>query len=189
MKILKNILTFSLSTCMIVGIICIIICIVFPYIPAFIYIIVLNDDGKIDNIEKISDTVIENQEILEDIACLMLEQSDELDVYVHVEEKETSCLQDSEIIDEELLEQENIYRQLEDLYVKNICIYKNKDVNIVIFTTYSSGIVGSSYIKGFFYLPQEMSESIFDCGYFRPYYIDSYGNIVNDWYYFEMSYG
>lgn len=190
MKILKNILNiliFSLFTCMITGII---ICIICPYIPAFIYVIVLNDDGKLDNIEKISDTVIENQEILEDIACLMLEQGDELAVYVHVDKKETSCLQGSEIIDDELLEQENIYGQLEELYVKDMSIHKNNDANIVVFITYSSGIVSSSYYKGFFYLPQEISESILECNYYFPYHnqIDSYGNIVNDWYYFEMSY-
>lgn len=187
MKILKGILIFLLFTCMIAGI----ICIVFPYIPAFIYVIVLNDDGKLDNIEKISNVVIENQEILEDIACLMLEQGDELDVYVHVNEKEASCLQGLEIIDEELLEQENIYGQLEELYVKDMRIHKNNDVNIVVFITYSSGIVSSSYYKGFFYLPQEMSESILENNHYLPYHnhIDSFGNIVNDWYYFEMSYG
>lgn len=188
MKILKSILIFLLFMCIIVGGICI-IC---PYIPAFIYVIVLNnDDGKLDNIEKISNMVIENQEKLEDIACLMLEQGDELDVHVDVDEKETSCFQDSKIIDEELSEQENIYRLLEELYVKDMSIYKNNDVNIVVFITYSSGTVCSSYYKGFFYLPQEISESILECNYYFPYHnqIDSYGNIVNDWYYFEMSYG
>ncbi len=29
----------------------------------------------------------------------------------------------------------------------------------------------------------------FEYNYFLPYHIDSYGNIVNDWYYFEMSCG
>lgn len=119
----------------------------------------------------------------------MLEQGDELEAYVHVEKKEISCLQGSEIIDEGLLERENIYQQLEDLYVKDMCIYKNQDVNMVIFETYSFGIVSSSYYKGFFYLSQEMSEDIFEYDYFLPYHIGSYGNIVNDWYYFEMSYG
>lgn len=121
----------------------------------------------------------------------MLGQGDELDVYVHVDEKETSCLQGSEIIDEDLLEQENIYGQLEELYVKDMSIHKNNDVNIVVFITYSSGIVSSSYYKGFFYIPQEMSESILENIHYLPYHnhIDSYGNIVNDWYYFELGYG
>lgn len=184
MKRLKVIIICVVTSCIYAGIIYISL----PWI-IFFGCLMLDDGGKLDNIDKISDMVTENQGTLEDIACLMLEQGDELEAYVDVEKKEISCLQVSEIIDEGLLERENIYQQLEDLYVKDMCIYKNQDVNIVIFETYSFGIVSSSYYKGFFYLPQEMSEDIFEYDYFIPYHIDSYGNIVNDWYYFEMSYG
>lgn len=61
-------------------------------------------------------------------------------------------------------------------------------MNMVIFITYSSGIVGSSDVKGFFYLDQDFTEDIFTYGYFKPYRSHDYSEITDNWYYFDISY-
>lgn len=61
---------------------------------------------------------------------------------------------------------EDLYHLAEDLETKKIRVYKDADVDIVIFTTYASGMVGSSDEKGFFYLERGVPEKLFEYNYF-----------------------
>lgn len=158
--------------------------------PAIIFIICLvtEDAGELDSVEKISEVVTEEQESLQDIVAQVLTPEQELDISIDVEEKEFQGLNSSKDVDEEAFHLEDIYPLAEELEIRGIKIYKNSDVDMVIFETYSSGIAGSSDEKGFLYLEQDMTEDIFEYGYFcwcRRY---DYSEIMDNWYYYNISY-
>lgn len=158
--------------------------------PAIIFIICLvtEDAGKLDSVEKISEVVTENQESLQDIVTQVLTPEQDLDISIDVEEKELYDLNSSKDVDEEAFHLEDIYPLAEELEIRRIKGYKNADVDMVIFETYSSGIVASSDVKGFLYLEQDMTEDIFEYGYFcwrRKY---GYSEIMDNWYYYNISY-
>lgn len=158
--------------------------------PAIIFIICLvtEDAGKLDSVGKIAEVVTENQESLQDIVAQVLTPEQDLDITIDVGEKEFQDLSSSEDADEEAFHLEDIYPLAEELEIRKIKGYKNADVDMVIFETYSSGIVGSSDAKGFLYLEQDMTEDIFEYGYFcwrRSY---DYSEITDNWYYYNISY-
>lgn len=163
----------------------------FPYIcmiAAFVQVIVLRDEGKLDSVDKISDMVTENQDTLESLACLMLEQGEEFYVTVDAEEDEIKYINGSTYIDDDFIELEEIYNQLDELYIKSMAVYKNQDESKVVFTTYISGMAGSSSEKGFIYMPQGMPDNIFEDNFFKVYRHKSCENIVDDWYSYERDY-
>ena len=169
----------------------IIVCIVSDVgLPAiiFFYCMITDDGGKLDNVDKISAVLTENQETLQDMVSQILNPEQEFSIYIDVEDKRFQDLDSSRDIDEKLFNLEDIYCLSEELDIKEIHAYKNSDVNMVIFTTYSFGIAGSSDVKGFFYLDQDLTEDIFQYGYFKPYRSHDYSEITDNWYYFDMIY-
>lgn len=154
----------------------------------FFYCMITDDGGKLDNVEKISAVVIENQETLQDIVSHVLNPEQELDIFIDVEEKRFQDLSSSKDAEEELFNLEDIYRLSEELEVKKIRVYTDSDVDMVIFETYSSGIAGSSEIKGFYYLEGGLPENIFEYNHFTVYRIYDYSEITDSWYYFDISY-
>lgn len=158
--------------------------------PAIIFIICLvtEDAGKLDSVEKISAVVTENQESLQDIAFQILNSGQDLDISINVEDKEFQSLDSSKDVDEEAFHLEEIYPLAEELEIRNIHGYKNADVDMVIFQTYASGIAGSSDVKGFLYLEQDMTEDIFEYDYFSWRRRYDYSEIMDHWYYYNISY-
>lgn len=183
MKHLKKIIIALLVSFIIAGII-------YKCLPFIIFFgcLVLDDAGKLDDVDKISEMVTDNQETLEKLSCLMLEQGEEFYINIDADEQTIKYMEGSTAIDEEFIEQEQVYKQLEELYVKNMAVYKNTDESRVVFTTYEFGIAGSSAEKGFIYMPQGMPEDIFEEYFFLVYRHKSCENIVDEWYYFERDY-
>lgn len=156
--------------------------------PFALMIIVWGGDGKLDDEEKISVAVTENQETLEDIVSQLLEPEQDLDFVLHIEEKEFQGLGDSRDVEETLFELEDIYRLAEELKILEIYAYKDSDVGMVIFRTYSSGMAGSSQEKGLFYLEGGLPEKIFEYNLISIYHIYNYSAIADNWYYYDLSY-
>lgn len=154
----------------------------------FFWCMITDDGGKLDNVDKISEVVIENQETLQDIVSQVLSPEQDLDFVLDIEEKEFQGLGSSRDVDEELFNLDDIYSLSEELEIKKIRVYKDSDVNIVMFHTYSSGIAGSSDQKGFFYLEGGVPEKLFEYNSFTVYRIYDYSEITDNWYYFDISY-
>lgn len=174
----------------IIIIVCIVAVIAFVSLPGviFFYCMITDNGGKLDNADKISTVLTENQETLQDIVSQILNPEQELSICINVENKSFQGLGSSRDIDERLFNLEDIYCLSEGLDIKEIYAYKNPDVNMVIFITYTSGIAGSSEVKGFFYLDRDLTEDIFQYGYFQPYRSHDYSEITDNWYYFDISY-
>ena len=170
-------------------IVCIVVGIAFlgPSI-IFFWCMITDDGGKLDNAEKISAVVTENQETLQDIVFQVLSPEYDLDFVLDIEEKEPQSLGSSRDVDEESFDLEKVCRLSEELEIKKIRVYKDSDVDIVIFATYSSGIAGSSDEKGCFYLAGGVPEKLFEYNYFTVYRIYDYSEIMDNWYYYDISY-
>lgn len=154
----------------------------------FFWCMITDDGGKLDNVDKISAVVTENQETLQDIVSQVLSPEYDLDIVIDVEDKEFQALSSSKVSDEESFDLYDIYRLSEELEIKKIRVYKDSDVNIVMFHTYSSGIAGSSDQKGFFYLEGGVPEKLLEYNRFTVYRIYDYSEITDNWYYFDISY-
>lgn len=154
----------------------------------FIWCMLTDDGGKLDSVEKISAVVTENQETLQDIVSQVLNPEQDLDFVIDVEEQEFQGLGSSRDEDEELFNLEDIYRLSEELEIKKIRVYKNPDLNMVIFQTNSSGLSVSGGYKGFLYLDQELTEDIAEYSYFHPYRSRDYSEITDNWYYYDIWY-
>lgn len=181
MKKKSSIIIFNIVVVAIVALICI------PGIVSVIRLI-MADGGKLNNNEKISAAVTENQETLDNIVLQVLNPQKEFEIYIDLEEKRFQGLNVSRDIDEKLFNLEDIYCLPEKMDIKGIYAYKNPDVNMVIFETYSSGMAGSSEIKGFLYLEQDFTDNIFEYDYFKVYRSYNYSEITDNWYYFDKSY-
>lgn len=158
--------------------------------PSIIFFIGLltEDTGKLDNPEKISAVVTEKQETLQDIVSQILNPEQDLDIVINIEKKELTDLNYPKNADEGAFDLEDIYRLSEELEIRKISGFKDSDVDMVIFETYSSGIAGSSDIKGFFYLEQDMTEDIFTSDYFGWHRGYEYSEIMEHWYYYDIWY-
>lgn len=182
-KIIIIVIIVCVSLCILAGIL--FFC--FPWI-IFLILLITDDGGKTDNVNKISALVTENQEELQDIVSEILDYEQELRIVIDIEEKTCYDLISHRDADEALFDLENIYRLSEYMDIQDIDAYKDSDVDMVVFKTYSYGLVTSADIKGFFYLEQDLTEDIFEYGCFDPYYVYDYGEITDNWYYFEMMY-
>lgn len=184
MKKKFNILIIAIISIIVIGV----IVITFLSQPIMFLIYLITDDGgKLDDVEKISAVVIENQEALQDIVSQVLNHEQEFRIVIDIEEKYYQNLDSPREASKDSLNLEDIYRLSKKLDIKGIHAYKNPEMDMVIFTTYEYGIVTSAEIKGFFYLEQDLTENVFEYGYFKPYYINNYSEIIDNWYYFEMS--
>lgn len=186
MKKTRNILIIAIITIITIGA----IVVAFLSVPGVIFLICLitDDGGKLDNAEKISAVVTENQETLQDIVSQVLNSEYDVDFVINIEEKNFQDLSSSKDADEKSFNLEDIYRLSEELEVKKIRVYTDSVVDMVIFQTYSSGIAGSSDEKGFFYLEGGLPENIFEYNYFTVYRIYDYSEITDNWYYYNISY-
>ena len=171
-------------------IVCIVAIITFLGLPGivFFWYMLTDDGGKLDDVDKISAVVIENQETLQDILSQVLIPEYDLDLVINVEERKLTGLSSTEDVDEESFNLEDIYRLSEELEIKKIHVYKDSDVEIVLFYTYLSGIVGSSDTQGCFYLTGGVPENLFEYNYFTVYRVYDYSEITDNWYYFDISY-
>ena len=178
------------NTLIVAIILCIVAVITFLGLPGIIFFwcMLTDDGGKLDSVEKISAVVTENQETLQDIVSQVLNPEQDLSFVIDVEEKSFSDLSSSNDADEESFNLEDIYRLSEELEIKEIRVYKDSDVDMVFFTTYTSGIVGSSDEKGFYYLAGGVPEKIFEYHFFTVYRIYDYREITDNSYYYNISY-
>lgn len=157
-------------------------------LPFVLMMIVWGGDGKWDDEEKITAVVTENQETLDNIVSKLLEPKQDLDFVIDIEEKEFQSLGNSGETEETLYDLEDIYRLAEELKILKIYAYKDSDVGMVIFRTYSSGMAGSSQEKGFFYLEGGLPEKIFEYNLISIYRNYNYSAVVDNWYYYDLSY-
>lgn len=154
----------------------------------FFWCMIMDDGGKLDNVDKITAVVTENQETLQDIVSQVLNAEYDLDIVIDVEDKEFQDLSSSSDVDEVSFDLDEIYRISEELYIKEIYAYKNSDVDMVIFQTNTYGLSVSGGEKGFLYLEQDLSEDINEYSVFRPYRTHDYSEIIDHWYYFDIFY-
>ena len=189
MKLMKKQKNTLFIAIIIVIIVCIVVGMAFlgPSI-IFFWCMITDDGGKLDNVDKISAVVTENQETLQDIVSQVLNPEQDLSFVINIEEQEFQELGSSRDEDEELFNLEDIYRLSEELYIQKIYAYKNSDVNMVIFQTNSSGLSVSGGCKGFLYLDQELTEDIAEYSYFHPYRSRDYSEITDNWYYYDIWY-
>ncbi|MCM1424364.1 MAG: hypothetical protein NC415_11210 [bacterium] len=153
-----------------------------------IYLVAFDGDGKLDNAEKISEVVIENQETLQEIVSQVLSPEYDLDFVLDIEERELQSLGSSRDVDEESFDLEEVCRLLEELEIKKIMVYKDSDVDIVLFETYTSGIVSSSEEMGCFYLAGGVPEKLLEYNLFTIYRTYDYSEITDHWYYYDIIY-
>lgn len=169
----------------ILGVLIVVIFAVFV-MPFVLMIIVWGGDGKLDDEEKISVAVMENQETLEDIVSQLLEPEQDLDFALDTKEKEFRDLSISKDTDEELYNLEDIYRSADDLEILRIYVVKDSDVDMVIFETYADGMVGSGSESGFVYLEQDWSDDIFEYDNFKGWRKYDHSKITNHWHYYKL---
>lgn len=178
------------NTLIVIIILCIVAVITFLGLPGIIFFwcMLTDDGGKLDSVEKISAVVTENQETLQDIVSQVLNPEQEFEICIDVEEKEFQGLGSSRDTDEELFNLEDIYRLSEELDIKEIYVYKNSNVHMVIFRTYSSGLSVSGGEQGFLYIDQDLTEDITEYTYFKVYRSRDYSEITDNWYYYDIWY-
>lgn len=186
MKKKRNILIIAIIIIIAIGA----IVIAFLSVPGVIFLICLitDDGGKLDGIEKISEVVIENQETLQDIVFQVLNLEQDFEIFIDVEEKKFQNMGSSIREDEKSFDLEDIYRLSEELDINEIYAYKHSDVHMVIFQTYSSGLSVSGGEQGFLYIDQDLTEDITEYTYFKVYRRRDYSEIMDNWYYYDISY-
>lgn len=154
--------------------------------PFALMIIVWGGDGKLDDEEKISVAVTENQETFEDIVSQLLEPEQDLDIVLHIKEKEVQGLGDFRDVEETLFDLEDIYPSADELEILRIEVVKDSDVDMVIFETYADGMVGSGSESGFVYLEQDWSDDIFEYDNFKGWRKYDHSEITDHWHYYKL---
>lgn len=143
-----------------------------------------DDGGKLNNFESISDYVNHNQDILEEISIKMLSQGEILDI--SVEEDTVTYLNGSEQGETDLLQDEIISELFSEQYVQEIEIYKNENMQVIIFRTYATGLGISGSMGGFFYFAGDNTNEVPEYHYFN-YYSVEIQEIADNWFYFEAT--
>lgn len=157
-----------ITVVIVIIIVCIVAVIALLGLPSIIFLacmLFMDGEGKLDDAEKISTTVTENQETLQDIVSDVLIPEQDLEVYINVEEKKFQGVGSSRDVEEALF-----------------------DVNMVIFQTYTDGLSVSGSEQGFFYLDQDFSEDINEYSYFKVYRHCDYSEITDNWYSYDIWY-
>lgn len=154
-------------------IICVIGIIIYKMVPGIIFFACLftDDGGKLDEWENVSDFVIENQDNLNRIVNEVL--NDKMNIVI--EQDEVIAHDNTIAEDESLLQNTEIAWLFENEYVKKIEIKEVQGNETIVFTTYTSGIVGSSQIIGFYYLNEDLEGNEHT----------EEQKIISNWYYFE----
>lgn len=125
-----------------------------------------------------------NQDILEEISIKMLSQGEILDI--SVKEDEIVYLDGSEEGETDLLQDEIISKLFAEQTVQEIGIYKNENVQVIIFRTYAAGLGISGSMGGFLYYTGDDVNEILEYHYFN-YYSVEIQKIANNWFYFEAT--
>lgn len=160
--------------------------ILFVFIMPFaLMMIVWGGDGKWDDEEKIAAVVTENEETFQDIASRLLAPEQDLDFTLDIREKKFRGYGDSRDIEEELFDLEDIYHSAKELKILKIEVYKDSDIDMVIFETYADGMAGSGSESGFLYLKQEWTDDIFEYDNFKGWRKYDHSEIADHWYYYE----
>lgn len=157
---------------------------IYVLLPEIIFFTCLmtDDGGKLNSFESISDYVKNNQGILEEISIKMLSQGETLDI--SVEEDEIAYLDGSEEGETDLLQDEIISELFAEQSVQEIGIYKNENVQVIVFRTYAAGLGISGSMGGFFYYTGDDVNEILEYHYFN-YYSVEIQEITDNLFYFE----
>ena len=158
---------------------------IYKLIPAFIFLFVMITDpeGRLNNQKLISDMVIENQDILNEIAEKILISDKDLDIYI--DEKGMTVIRgDAQILSDS---NEDIDWLFHEKYVEEIRVYVRHDIQVMLFQTSSTGIVGSGKVLGFCYLEKGEREDIFGEKSLFPGKEVSYEEILPKWFYYKYT--
>lgn len=156
------------------------------FIMPFVFLMIIwGGDGKWDDEEKITAVVTENQETFQDIASRLLAPEQDLDFTLDIRGKEFRGYGDSRDIEEELFDLEDIYRSAKKLKILKIEVYKDSDIDMVIFETYADGMAGSGSESGFLYLKEEWTDDIFEYDNFKGWRKYNHSEIADHWHYYE----
>lgn len=159
---------------------------IYALLPEIIFFTCLmtDDGGKLNSFESISDYVNNNQDILEEISIKMLSQGEELDI--SVEEDDVTYLDGTQEGETDLLQDEIISELFGEQNVQEIGIYKNENLQVIVFRTYATGLGISGSIGGFFYFTGDNANDILEYHYFN-YYSVEIKEITDNWFYFEAT--
>lgn len=154
-------------------VICIVGIVIYKSLSGIIFFscLIMEDEGKLDDWDNVSSFVIENQDSLNNIVNEVLGS----EMNIVIEQDEIIALDNAIIADETLLQNEKIAWLFEDEYVKEISIKEIQGCKTIIFTTYMSGIVGSSQKIGFYYRNEDLEENEYT----------KEQKILSNWCYFE----
>lgn len=136
--------------------------------------IITHTGGKLKNYDEISEYVINNQDTFEETAIYMLSQWDNIDI--SVKKNNLNSFKDSKDV-KDLFNENNI---------RNIRIYKNKNIQIVVFQTYVSGLGGDESVRGFIYFTGDNEDEILQHKYFSHYSVEI-EEIMDSWFYYKLT--
>lgn len=150
--------------------------IILSFLWEIIVIIMLmtHTGGKLSNYEEISKYVINNQDTFEETSIYMLSQWDNIDIIV----KKNNL--------KHFRSSEDVKALFIDNYIRMISLYKNENVQIVVFQTYVSGLGGDGSVRGFIYFTGDKADEIFQYEYFANYSVEI-KEITDGWFYYEQT--
>lgn len=162
---------------------------IYQFLPVFFFLFVMLTDteGRLNNQELVSNMIINNQMLLSETAEKVLNQYVNMDIVINKEG--VSVLSgDKQGIPKSINDYDaGINWLFQEDYVEKIRVYNCQDIQIVLFQTSSSGIIGSGKVLGFCYLNKGNQEQIFKKYSFFPGKEIYYVEVLPKWFYYECS--
>ena len=156
-------------------------------LPAFIFLFCMmtDDGGRLNNQELVRQMVIENQETLNETAVELLTQNPNVDIFI--KEDHVNVLEGGQPSEPKTISDFNaeIHWLFQEKHVETIRIYSIDNIKIILFQTSSTGIVGSGKTLGFCYLEEGDREQIFQHYSLFPGKKTNYEEIMPKWFYYE----
>ena len=157
--------------------------IIYKLIPLFVFLFVMMTDkeGRLNSQELICDFINKNKEVLNEIAEKNLEGEGDIDIVIN--DGEVVVLNGNTHTNNDCFE--GVKWLFESEYVEKIRIYNCHNIQMMIFQTSSTGIVGSGEFKGFCYLKEGEPNEVFDKKTLFPGRKVFYQEVMHQWFYYR----